>query len=91
VRVYRRSRLSRGIRVLIGGAIRAVAGIVLTQTIGQYRRNEGHDSPAGAWIAGGAGTGAAVGALTGGGYKTIYQRSAAPPSNVQSLSKTWQK
>jgi hypothetical protein len=80
LRVYRRPRVTRGIRAVIGCAIGIVAGIVLTGTVGDRYRNEGLDVPAGWWVAGGAGVGAAVGALTGGGYKTIYQRSAAPAS-----------
>jgi len=80
VRVYRRPRIARGIRAAIGGAIGIVAGVVLTGTVGERYRNEGLDVPAGWWVAGGAGVGAAVGALTGGGYKTLYQRSAVPGS-----------
>jgi hypothetical protein len=78
VRVYRRPRATRGIRALIGGAIGAIAGIVLTGTVGERFRNEGLDVPAGAWIAGGAAISAGIGALTGGGYETIYQRSTRP-------------
>ncbi len=78
VRVYRRPRAGRGIRALIGAAIGAIAGIVLTATVGDRFRNEGRDAPAGLWIGGGAGLGAGIGALTGGGYKTIYQRATHP-------------
>jgi hypothetical protein len=77
-RVYRRPRTNRGIRALIGGAIGAIAGIVLTGTVGDRFRNEGLDVPAGAWIAGGTAIGAGIGALTGGSYHTIYQRSTRP-------------
>jgi hypothetical protein len=91
VRVYRRPRVGRGIRAIIGGAIGIIAGIILTETVGGRYRNEGEDVPAGLWIAGEAGVGAAVGALSGGGYTTIYQRSAAPPSKVQDTSKARQK
>jgi hypothetical protein len=74
VRVYRRPRISRPIRALIGGAIGVAAGVLLDQTVGTYFRNEGHDVATGAWIAGGAGIGAGIGALTGGGSQTVYQR-----------------
>jgi hypothetical protein len=83
IRVYRRPRGSRGLRALIGGAIGIAAGIVLTATVGDRYRNEGQDIPAGLWVAGGAGIGAAVGALTGGGYKTVYQRSPVPAAKSQ--------
>ena len=58
-------------RALIGSAIGVLAGAILTGTVGNRFRNEGQEVPAGLWIAGGAGIGAAVGALAGGGYKTI--------------------
>jgi hypothetical protein len=74
VRVYRRPRISRPWRALIGGAIGVAAGVLLDQTVGTFFRNEGHDVASGAWIAGGAGIGAGIGALTGGGSSTVYQR-----------------
>jgi len=78
VRVYRRPRANRGVRALIGGAIGAAAGILLTNTVGDRFRNEGQDVPVGLWVGGGAGIGAGIGALTGGGYKTIYQQPVHP-------------
>lgn len=75
VRVYRRPRTKRSLRAVIGGAIGAAAGGVLTGTAGERFRNEGQDVPAGAWIGGGVAVGAGIGAATGGGYRTIYQQS----------------
>ena len=78
VRVYRRPRTKRTIRALIGGAIGALAGVLLTRTVGDRFRNEGRDVLAVAWITGAAGIGAGIGALTGGGYQTVYQRIKQP-------------
>ena len=78
LRLYRRSGLSRLTRALIGAAAGIAAGAILTATVGQRFTNEGQDTPAAAWIAGGVGVGAGVAALTGSGYKTIYARPAAP-------------
>jgi hypothetical protein len=73
VRVYRRPRLSRIVRVLIGAGIGLAAGGILNATVGQRFRNEGQD-PAGAIFGGAIGLGAGLGALSGGGQKTIYER-----------------
>ena len=78
IRVYRKPRANRLLRVAIGAAIGVAAGAILSGTAGERFRNEGQDVPAAAWIGGGAGMGAGVGALTGGGYQTLYQRSAKP-------------
>jgi hypothetical protein len=74
VRVYRRPRLNRTKRALIGAAIGVVAGVLLTKTAGDRFRNEGQDVPAASWIGGAAGIGAGIGAITGGGYQTVYRR-----------------
>lgn len=74
VRVYRRPRMNRTVRALVGAAIGAIAGAILNATVGQYYRNEGPGQPAGVWIGAGAGIGAGIGAVTGGGRQTVYQR-----------------
>ena len=81
VRVYRRPRIGRKTRALIGGAIGLVAGAITYSTVGDRFRNEGGDFSAGegaAWFGGSAALGAGIGALTGGGYKTIYQVNKLP-------------
>src|ERR1035438_6761075 len=42
IRVYRRPRISRGVRTVIGALIGVGAGAILNGTIGQYLRNEAH-------------------------------------------------
>ena len=74
IRVYRRPRLRRPFRALIGAAIGAIAGALLNGTVGDRFRNEGQDLPGGALVGAGAGIGAGIGALSGGGYQTVYQR-----------------
>jgi len=78
IRVYRRARIQRMKRALIGGAIGVAAGVLLTNTAGDRFRNEGQNPPAGLWIGGAAGIGAGIGALTGGGDRTVYERSGRP-------------
>jgi len=75
VRVYRRARVSRPMRALIGGAIGLAGGAIVNATAGERFRNEGGDITAGALL-GGSGIGAGIGAVTGGGYQTVYQRAA---------------
>lgn len=85
VRVYRRPRIDRTKRALIGAAIGVAAGALLTNTAGDRFRNEGKDVPAGLWIGGGAAIGAGIGSISGGGYQTVYQRS--PDEHKQSVTK----
>ena len=77
IRVYRRPRAGRALRIGVGAAIGLAAGAVLNATVGQRFRNEGKDI-AGALIGGGAAIGAGIGALSGGGNRTIYRRSPQP-------------
>ncbi|GEM_PF-6206367 len=81
VRVYRRQGMSRTKRALIGAAIGAVAGGVASASITARSNDEGWfggdwaGAAAAVTAAGGAGVGAGIAALTGSGYKTIYQKS----------------
>jgi hypothetical protein len=79
VRVYKPARVDRLKRVLIGAGVGAVAAAIVDQTYGERLRNEGTNYFRG-WEAAGAysvgvGVGAATGALSGGGDKTVYRRS----------------
>jgi hypothetical protein len=74
VRVYRRPRLTRAWHVAIGAGAGVVLGAVLNGTVGQYFRNEGHDTSPAVWIGAGAALGAGLGAASGGGDQTVYQR-----------------
>jgi hypothetical protein len=73
-RVYRRPRLNRVARVVVGGAIGAAGGAVVDGTFGQYLRNEGHGPDAGVITGLSAAGGAGIGAASGGGYATVYRR-----------------
>ena len=78
IRVYRRPRISRGLRAVLGAGIGGGLGALLNGTIGQYLRNEAHGVDAGVWIGAGAGIGAGIGAASGGGERTVYRRSTHP-------------
>jgi hypothetical protein len=73
VRVYKRPRLTRSTWVLVGAGLGLIAGAIINATAGERFRNEGGDITAGALL-GGAGIGAGIAALSGGGNKTVYQR-----------------
>jgi len=75
VRVFRGPLLSRAMRTLLGAAIGLGGGAIVNATLGRYFSNEGHDITA-VTLGAGAAAGAGIGAITGGGYKTIYQRPA---------------
>jgi hypothetical protein len=73
VAVYQAPRLRRWMRTLLGAAIGLGGGAIVNGTLGRYFHNEGHDITA-VTLGSGAAAGAAIGALTGGGYKTVYHR-----------------
>lgn len=77
-RVYRRPRLNRGLRTLIGAGIGVAVGAVLNGTIGQYLRNEAHGTSPAVWIGVSGGIGAGIGAASGGGQHTVYRRTGHP-------------
>jgi hypothetical protein len=74
VRVYRRPRLNRVVRTVLGAGIGAAAGGLVDGTFGTYLRNESHGPDAGTITGISAAAGAGIGAVSGGGYRTVYQR-----------------
>lgn len=73
VRVYQRPRVNRLGRTLIGAGVGLIAGVIIDSTLGMLFTNEGGDITAVA-IGGGAAIGGGIGALSGGGYHTVYRR-----------------
>ena len=77
IRVYRKPRLSRTMRTLLGAGIGLGGGAILNATLGARFANEGRDITA-VTLGGGAAFGAGIGAISGrGGNKLIYLRSTA--------------
>jgi len=74
MRVYQPAKHSRVFGAVVGGAIGVAGGAVVDGTFGQYLRNEAHGPAAGVMTALGGGFGAAIGAATTGGYRTIYRK-----------------
>ncbi len=74
VRVYRRAGMSRATRTVIGAAVGVGVGALMAETVGRYLQNESNGPEKGVWYGVGVGAGAGVGALSGSGYKTVYQR-----------------
>ena len=77
VRVYARPKVNRVARIAIGAAIGAAGGLALDVSVGQRFRNEGKEI-VGALYGVSIGAGAAIGAVSGGGYKTLYQAAVKP-------------
>ncbi len=79
VRVFQPARVGRWKRALIGAGVGTAAAAIVDQTLGTRLRNEGTNYFRGWETAGtyavGVGVGAAAGALSGGGDKTVYRRS----------------
>lgn len=77
VRVYRRAGMSRSTRALIGAGVGIAAAAIVNGTAGRAFQNDGSNFGAindAGWYAVGVGAGAGLGALTGSGYATLYQR-----------------
>jgi hypothetical protein len=87
VRVYKRPKVRRLVRTLIGAGIGVAAGGVLDATLGTRVRNEVADqfdtAQRVAAYAGGAAIGGAIAGLTGGGYETLYRRTTPVPSSTK--------
>jgi hypothetical protein len=81
IRVSRRPRLSRTARALLGVAIGLVGGAIVNATLGARFANEGRDITA-VTLGGGVAIGAGIGAITGSGYKIIYQHSTPPAATA---------
>lgn len=77
VRVYRPVGMSRTKRTLIGAGVGVAVGAVINGTFGRMFHNDGGNfggiNDAG-WYAVSVGAGAGIGALSGSGYVTQYQR-----------------
>lgn len=73
-RVYRRSRVNRTLRLVIGAGVGAAIGAAVDGTAGTALRNEGHGPGAGVITGLSAAAGAGLGAASGSGYTTVYQR-----------------
>jgi len=73
MRVYQRARVNRLARTLIGAGAGLAGGAIVNATASERFRNEGSDITAGA-IGGGVAIGAGIGALSGGGYHTVYRK-----------------
>ena len=76
-RVYRPAGMSRTMRVLIGAGVGLAVGVVLTQTIRRRFENDGGKFggiPNEGWYPICVGAGAGLGAVSGSGYVTVYQR-----------------
>ena len=81
IRVSRRPRLSRTVRTLLGAAIGLGGGAIVNATLGARFANEGRDITA-VTLGGGVAIGAGIGAITGSGYKIIYQHSTPPAATA---------
>jgi len=73
VRVYQRPHVNRLTRTLIGAGVGLAAGAIINGTVGTRFTNEGSDIT-GLAIGGGTAVGAGIGALSGGGYHTVYRK-----------------
>lgn len=78
VRVYQPARTNRAVRAVIGAGVGLAAGALVNATVGKRFTNEGGDIT-GIALGGGTAIGAGIGAASGGGYRTVYQRATPKP------------